>query len=67
MQSVQNGSVVIMTYKGVELDNITTSANYSQFINTPTHFVNKISSCIDLMFSSNFFLLQTLLAIVELR
>ena len=31
----------------IELDNITTSAGYSQLINEPTHFVNKTSSCFD--------------------
>ena len=30
-----------------------TSADYSQLINEPTHFVNKASSCIDLIFSSD--------------
>ena len=38
---------------GIELDNITTSAGYSQLINELTHFVNKISFCIDLIFSSD--------------
>ena len=38
---------------GIELDSITTSAGYSQLINEPTHFVNKTSSCIDLIFSSD--------------
>ena len=38
---------------GIELDNITTSADYSQLINELTHFVNKISFCIDLIFSSD--------------
>ena len=38
---------------GIELDNITTSAGCSQLINEPTHFVNKTSSCIDLIFSSD--------------
>ena len=37
----------------IELDNITVSAGYSQLINEPTHFVNKTSSCIDLIFSSD--------------
>ena len=37
----------------IELDNITTSAGYSQSINEPTHFVNKTSSCIDLILSSD--------------
>ena len=32
---------------GIELDNITTSAGYSQLINEPTHFVNQTSSCFD--------------------
>ena len=36
---------------GIELDNITTSAG--QLINEPTQFVNKTSSCIDLIFSSD--------------
>ena len=35
----------------IELDNITTSAGYSQLITETTHFVNKTSSCIDLIFS----------------
>ena len=38
---------------GIELDNITISAGYSQLINKPTHFVNKTSPCIDLIFSSD--------------
>ena len=38
---------------GIELDNITTSAGYSQLINELTHFVNKTSSCINLIFSSD--------------
>ena len=38
---------------GCELDNVTTSAGYSQMIDKPTHFVNESSSCIDLIFSSN--------------
>ena len=36
-----------------ELDSITKSAGYSQLINQPTHFVNKTSSCINLIFSSD--------------
>ena len=36
---------------GCELDNITTSAGYSQMIDKPTHFINESSSCIDLIFS----------------
>ena len=38
---------------GIELDNITTSAGYSQLINEPTHIINKTSSYIDLIFSSD--------------
>ena len=38
---------------GCELDNITTSAGYSQMIDKPTHFINESSSYIDLIFSSN--------------
>ena len=38
---------------GLELDNITAIAGYSQIINKPTHFINESSSCIDLIFSSN--------------
>ena len=38
---------------GLEMDNITTTAGYSQLINKPTHFINGTSSCIDLIFSSN--------------
>ena len=38
---------------GLEIDNITTTAGYSQLINKPTHFINGTSSCIDLIFSSN--------------
>ena len=38
---------------GIDLHNITTSAGYSQLINEPTHFINKTSSCIDLIFSSD--------------
>ena len=35
---------------GIELDNVTTSASYSQLINKPEHFIHKTSSCIDLIF-----------------
>ena len=38
---------------GLEIDNITTTAGYSQLINKPTHFINETSSCIELIFSSN--------------
>ena len=38
---------------GIELDNVTTSAGYSQLINKPTHFIHKTSSCIDLIFPSD--------------
>ena len=38
---------------GLEIENITTTADYSQLINKPTHFINGTSSCIDLIFSSN--------------
>ena len=37
----------------LEVDNITTTAGYSQVINKPTHFINGTSSCNDLIFSSN--------------
>ena len=39
---------------GIKYDSITTSVVYIQLINEPTHFVNKASSCIDLIFSSDF-------------
>ena len=32
---------------GIEFDNITTPAGYSQLINESTHFLNKFSSLID--------------------
>ena len=35
----------------MEFDIITTSAGYSQIMNEPKHFVNKTSSCVDLIFS----------------
>ena len=38
---------------GLEIDNITTTADYSQLLNKPTHFMNGTSSCIYLIFSSN--------------
>ena len=38
---------------GLKIDNITTTAGYSQLINKPTHFMNGTSSCLDLIFSSN--------------
>ena len=40
-------------WAGIECDNITTSAGYSQLINELTHLVNKTSSSIDLIFSSD--------------
>ena len=48
---------------GRERDNITTSAGYSQLINKPTHFVNKTSPCIGLIFSSD--LKITLTCVIE--
>ena len=55
MQRVQNSAIVIKSINraGIELDNITISAGYSQLINEPTHFINKTPSCIDLIFSSD--------------
>ena len=38
---------------GLEIDNITIMAVYSQLINKPTLFINETSSFIDLIFSSN--------------
>ena len=38
---------------GLEIDNITTTAGYSQLVNKPTHFINGTSFCIDLIFSSD--------------
>ena len=38
---------------GFEIDNFTTTAGYSQMINKPTHFINELSSFIDLIISSN--------------
>ena len=38
---------------GKELDTITSTAGYSQIIDKPTHFTNKSSSSIDLIFTSN--------------
>ena len=38
---------------GLETDNITTTAGYSQVINKRTQFINRIFSCLDLIFSSN--------------
>ena len=38
---------------GIELDNITTTSGYNQMIVKPTHYINELSSCIDLNFSSN--------------
>ena len=38
---------------GIELDNITTTSGYNQMIDKPTHYINKSSSCIDWIFSSN--------------
>ena len=38
---------------GLEIDNISTTAAYSQLIKKPRHFINRTSSCSDLIFSSN--------------
>ena len=38
---------------GSTLENITLTLGYNQMINTPSHFTNGSSSCIDLIFSSN--------------
>ena len=38
---------------GLEIDNISTMAAYSQLIKKPRHFINRTSSCSDLIFSSN--------------
>ena len=37
----------------IELENITTTSGYNQMINKATHYINELSSCIDLIFSSN--------------
>ena len=36
-----------------ELDSLTLSAGYNQFIDKPTHVINNSMSCIDLMFCTN--------------
>ena len=36
-----------------ELDTITSTAGYNQRIDIPTHFTNRSSSCIDLIFTSD--------------
>ena len=38
---------------GLEVDDITTTAGFSQLINKPTHVIDGTFSCIDLIFSSN--------------
>ena len=38
---------------GREIDTLTSSAGYKQIINKPTHIVNNLSSCIDLIFCNN--------------
>ena len=38
---------------GIEVDNITTISGYNQMIDKPTHYINELSSGIDLIFSSN--------------
>ena len=38
---------------GIELDNITATFSYNQMIDKSTHYINESSSCIDLIFSSN--------------
>ena len=37
----------------MELDKITTTSGYNQVIDKPTHYINELSLCIDLGFSSN--------------
>ena len=43
----------------IVLKNITSTADYNQTINKPTHFANVSSSCIDLIFASNTTYLNT--------
>ena len=38
---------------GCDIDTLTSSAGYKQIINKPTHIVNNLSSCIDLIFCNN--------------
>ena len=38
---------------GHEIDTLTSSAEYKQIINKPTHIVNNSSSCTDLIFCNN--------------
>ena len=38
---------------GMELENIITTSGYNQVIDKPTHYINELSLCIDLVFSSN--------------
>ena len=38
---------------GKELDTITSVTGYTQIIDKPSHFTNHLSSCIDLIFTSN--------------
>ena len=38
---------------GIELDNVTMTSGYNQMIDKPTHYINKSSSSIDVIFSPN--------------
>ena len=39
--------------RGIELDIITMTSGYNKMIDKPTHYINDLSVCIDLVFSSN--------------
>ena len=43
----------ITNYQGQELDLLTLSAGYNQFIDKPTHVINTSMSCIGLIFCTN--------------
>ena len=43
----------ITNFAGKEIDFLTSSADYTQIIDKPTHVINKPKSCIDLIFCTN--------------
>ena len=53
MQNIHNDVLLTKIIAGIILENTTSTADYNQIINKPTHFINVSSSCIDLIFASN--------------
>ena len=53
LDAQDGGEKVVTNFAGKEMDFLTSLAGYTQTIDKPTHVINKLKSCIDLIFCTN--------------